>query len=114
MRRVKILDAECLRDYVTHMAGKTGYFHQISDTEYASGALIEVEGCIGWYEVKEFAFIDPPEQVMTLRNQFAGMAMQGFLASLSPETEPVEIKTAIAEHCFQIADAMLAESEKKS
>lgn len=42
---------------------------------------------------------------MTLRDYFAAMALQGWLASFSEEMEPHPRKTA--EFCYVIADAMM-------
>ena len=47
---------------------------------------------------------DTPEG-MTLRDYFAAMALQGWLASFSEEMEPHPRKTA--EFCYVIADAMM-------
>lgn len=51
---------------------------------------------------------------MTLRDYFAAKAMQGYLASMSPHTEPAEFASRIAEDAYTIADAMLAAREGKS
>jgi hypothetical protein len=45
---------------------------------------------------------------MTLRDYFAGMAMQGFIACPNTRGEPNDI----AAWCYQMADAMLAERSK--
>lgn len=53
------------------------------------------------------------ESGMTLRDWFAGMALQG-IASITIESavknraNPDNVKTALAEACYGIADAMLA------
>ena len=45
------------------------------------------------------------EHGMTMRDYFAAMALQGWLASFSEEMEPHPRKTA--EFCYVIADAMM-------
>ena len=45
---------------------------------------------------------------MTLRDWFAGMAMQGLVSS--PRSIP---RATIAEHAYLMADAMIAEREKE-
>jgi hypothetical protein len=47
---------------------------------------------------------------MSLRDWFAGCAMQGFAASRMGVSGPQEI----SERAFQVADAMLAERNKKA
>lgn len=108
MRRVQITyDSREIR-------GCTGFFKEYQETSRGLMAIIEVECVDHLVPVGGYEFVEPHEQTMTPRLQLAGMAMQGYIASLRADDEPVEIKTAIAEECLQIADAMLAESEKKS
>ena len=57
------------------------------------------------------------EEGMTLRDWFAGMAMQGFLAAFPPEFDLNEALDAIksggmAKLGYIVADTMLAEREK--
>ena len=49
--------------------------------------------------------LEPRWAGMTLRDYFAAMALQGWLASFSEEMEPHPRKTA--EFCYVIADAMM-------
>lgn len=44
---------------------------------------------------------------MGLRDYFAGQALQGWLASMAPDSEPDEYASSIAKQCFTLADAML-------
>lgn len=44
---------------------------------------------------------------MSLRDYFAGKALQGYLSSVATDVEPVEFATRIAEDAYCIADAML-------
>ena len=44
---------------------------------------------------------------MSLRDYFAGKALQGYLSSVATDFEPVEFATRIAEDAYCIADAML-------
>jgi hypothetical protein len=49
---------------------------------------------------------------MTLRDHFAGQALQGYLASFPGHCEPAEVASTIAEDCYKLADAMLAARSK--
>ena len=44
---------------------------------------------------------------MDLRDYFAAKALQGYLASMAENVEPVEVASTIAEDCYKLADAML-------
>jgi hypothetical protein len=46
---------------------------------------------------------------MSLRDYYAGQAMQGILASLPPETHVQGRALQIAEAAFAVADAMITE-----
>lgn len=48
----------------------------------------------------------------SLRDYFAAKALQGYLASFDSFSEPVEFASKIAEDCYRMADAMLAERAK--
>ncbi|MFD2755977.1 hypothetical protein [Comamonas terrae] len=50
---------------------------------------------------------------ISLRDYFAGLAMQGYLASFDPHGEPVEYATKIAEDAYALADAMLKVRESQ-
>ena len=49
---------------------------------------------------------------MSLRDWFAGQALNGWLASFESEDGSPKAK-GVAELCFSIADAMIAESQKQ-
>ncbi|MQY50846.1 hypothetical protein GHK24_03500 [Rhodocyclus tenuis] len=49
---------------------------------------------------------------MTLRDYFAGKALQGYLASLAPDFEPGEFASAIARECYALAEAMIEAREE--
>lgn len=82
MREVRILAAEFLSDKTVQMAGKKGYFHRFDTHSEDVGALIEIDGCVGWYGIDEFKFIEEPEdQSRTERRlQVAATLMSGMLA----------------------------------
>ena len=53
---------------------------------------------------------------MTLRDWFAGQALQGWLASFGPDqVHPVatDIENSVAKQAYQMADAMIAAREVK-
>lgn len=59
-------------------------------------------------KANETAFPVPPVLYgMTMREWFAGMAMQGLLADGCHDPK------SVAQKAFEVADAMLAESEKE-
>jgi hypothetical protein len=45
---------------------------------------------------------------ITVRQLYAGLALQGYLASCGPHTEPVEVASTIAADCWKLADALIA------
>lgn len=49
---------------------------------------------------------------LMLRDFFAAQALQGYLSSFDSFSEPVEFASKIAEDCYRMADAMLAERAK--
>ena len=49
---------------------------------------------------------------MTLRDWFAGMALQGVLANENPATGEFEEDSFRARYCYLQADAMIAERER--
>lgn len=49
---------------------------------------------------------------LSVRDWFAGKALEGYLASCGPHVEPVEVASTIAEDCYKLADAMLAARSK--
>jgi hypothetical protein len=50
-----------------------------------------------------------PEQGMSLRDWFAGMAMQGFMSNSMNGPRPLDY---LAKCCYEVADAMIAELNK--
>lgn len=67
---------------------------------------------IGEKEVRAFgsAFPDDPYFGMSLRDWFAGMAMQGYIAG----GVPVDVShRELADKVYRMADAMLEERDKK-
>lgn len=44
---------------------------------------------------------------ISMRDYFAAKALNGYLASMSEDSEPSEVASTIAEHCYKLADAML-------
>ncbi len=45
---------------------------------------------------------------ISIRDYFAAKALQGYLASMSADFEPVEFSSTIAKNAYFIADAMIA------
>ncbi len=56
--------------------------------------------------------VHPPSQGMTLREWYAGMALQGILAGDHPITHGLDAETVVAEAAHSFADAMLKERSK--
>jgi hypothetical protein len=52
-----------------------------------------------------------PNDGMTLRDWFAGKALQGWLASFGPDAECKPVR--VAEFAYEVADAMLAARARK-
>ena len=53
------------------------------------------------------------ESGMTLRDYFAGQVLAGLMADANVNLNETENVKVIAASCYEIADAMLAEREKK-
>lgn len=63
-----------------------------------------------------FAHGDPEhggDPGMTLRQWYAGKALQGYLSSCNPGLPSDHAAAVIAEQAFKLADAMLAEDQKE-
>ncbi|MCP5040913.1 MAG: hypothetical protein GY944_07765 [bacterium] len=51
----------------------------------------------------------PWDDGLTLRDYFAGQALQGYLASYPSDNDPAQRAVGLANAMYEIADAMLAE-----
>ena len=58
-------------------------------------------------------FVDVPHQGMTLRDWFAGMALQGFCANPNIITESGAFKYANFATLYEFADAMIEERQRR-
>jgi hypothetical protein len=56
---------------------------------------------------------DPPQDGMSLRDWFAGMAMQGLSSTSDSDGQWTGIESSISKEAYRIADWMLAERERE-
>ena len=61
---------------------------------------------------KHFETVDIKHQGMTLLDYFAGQALKNFTVEYSNNSFTIEMKNN-AQHCYNIAEAMLEEREKR-
>ena len=76
----------------------------MSAEKQTGGPAFQITG-----EMRDGVFVI--DENMTMRDHFAAMAMQGYLASLAPDVEPVEFASTIARDSYLIADEMLKARE---
>ena len=71
-------------------------------TAFPITRTVDDNGCIHQYEAPG----------MSLRDWFAGMALQGITSACNEAADAAALKTPIAEDAYLLADAMLAERER--
>jgi len=81
-------------------------------SEKDGGPAFPATGMYAWNEATQQADHLQPSQGMSLRDHFAGQAMQGVLANPGSKGGGDDLVRLLAESSYLIADAMLAESAK--
>ena len=69
--------------------------------------LIAAVAHINELEAESAKFRAVFRDLVTVRDHFAGQALQGYLASMTPDAEPAEYATSIAQDAYKLADAMM-------